>query len=452
MSESLPDLGDLPPWPIPDKLRKLNRPRAEILTDFAGNCSSDPDTRTVAITSLVLSLWQLKGLALTPHVPWLLLINAGSATHDPIDGFTRRLVFDEEENKPRVQTDGPFMGAPVDLAPKAMRNAQAELRSIGVGSAGNPVKSLRARELEERFRAAQVTGFGLGRCRPYSEAWHEEYGLLTGVDDQTILRLNQAADLAEFRNDVIEEPFKLAFPTGVGSSLVLVPKSISLSGSLPGEHCCGTFVGKMIALGLPLILLPHTNAEELGGDSLVGVEMLAKIWQHERCLPVLPALRLPRSALGYERVLRSYLSRLPATYEFAILQLVHQLESICERIACFARDDKTGIDQIAAICDHLFHHTLRGISISVASLAFFGRGIDLDDPEIKLLRHLRKRGATKCSALLGLLHLKARQRDTILKRLGEVGLVQVAEGIARATTLEEFTIGLFERHELPSGA
>ncbi|MEK6254192.1 MAG: hypothetical protein N2B05_05815, partial [Gemmatimonadales bacterium] len=348
-----------------------------------------------------MSLWQLKGHALTPHIPSLLLINAGEATDDPIDGFTSGLVYSEEENRPRVQTDGPFTCAPVDLAPKAMRNALAERRSLGADPGDAPSTLQRARELEERFHAAQVTGYGHGRCRPYSEAWHPDYGWLTDPDDQVILRLNGAPDRAAFREDVLDDPRRLVFPDGIGNGLSTVPKMVSLSGSLTPDLCDGKLASNIVALGLPFFLLPHVTEEPLAADGLAAIESLAKVWGHNPVLPVVPSLQLPisTSIQAHEAALRRRLANLPATYAFAVLQAVHQLDGVCDRIVRFAGDDKAGMEALVTLCQDVYEHTLRGIVISVASLSYFERGLYLGPgcehlraKAIKLLGYLRKNG------------------------------------------------------------
>jgi hypothetical protein len=453
MIGGLPSLEGLPSWQPPGKLSDLGRPTHALLSSFIRRCSPDPDTRTVAITALVLGLWQLKGSRLTSHVPSLLLVNAGEATDDPVDEFTRGLVYDGGANRPGVRTSGAFTCGAVGLAPEAMRNALVERQSLGAVKSDDLSKLQRARELEERFRAAQVTGYGLGRCRPYSEAWDEEHGLLIGEDDQIILRLNGAPDRAAFRDDVLDDPARLVFPTGVGDGLLPAAKGISLSGSLPAELCSGEVVSHTVALGLPFFLLPHTAEDPLVGGT-AAIENLAKIWQHEPVTPVSPTLRLPPPAAAHEASLRRHLARLPATYEFAVLQAAHQLDGVCDRIARFAGGGEAGMEELAALCGDLYDHTVRGMAISVAGLSYFGRGLNLEpgceplrSKAIKLLHYLRKNGPTACSLLLKNVHLKKRERDALLERLGEERLVEVEGGKAAATGYGEFTTGLYAREE-----
>ena len=116
------------------------------------------------------------------------------------------------------------MHAPVDLAPKAMKNAFLKRQSLGKNiPADGSGRYYDAKNAEEKFHAARVTAFGCGCCRPYAKAWHPEYGLLTDEDDQLILRLNDDEDRAAFCNDVLDHRSS-PLSEGIGRHLFNVPK------------------------------------------------------------------------------------------------------------------------------------------------------------------------------------------------------------------------------------
>jgi hypothetical protein len=60
-------------------------------------CSEVPAGRTAAVTTLVLSLWQLAGPGMTPTVPSLILLDGSGADADPLDGFAARLGKTERD-------------------------------------------------------------------------------------------------------------------------------------------------------------------------------------------------------------------------------------------------------------------------------------------------------------------------------------------------------------------
>ena len=351
------------------------------------------------------------------------------------------------------------MGAPVDLAPKAMENAFLRRRALGRDiPSGGSGRYYEAKYAEEKFHAARVTAFGHGRCRPYAEAWHPDYGLITGEDDELILRLNGESDRAAFRSDVADDPGKLAFAEGTGPDLSMVPKTVSLSGSLTPGSWKGKTVGASIALGWPMFALPHVADAPLNTANGTNLQNLAMMWKHAGIRPVIASPRLPASRWveAYQTALRRRLALLPATYEFAVLQAVHQLGCVCDRITNFAAGRGAGLVERVALCQDLYQYALRGMVIGVVGLSFFGRGLHLGtegEPlrteAFRLLKYLREKGATSKGAILQNCHLKRHQRDVLLERLGAEGLVRVDGTTVSATTFPEFVGALHGREEFP---
>ena len=253
--------GRVPPWTPPDQLRQLCKPGHRVLAEFIHGCSPDPATRTNATASLVLSLWQLAGRGMTRQLPSMILLNAGEAETDPIDSFVHQLVGDDDRNKPEVQTSGVFAYGSVEQATKAMENAILRRQEIGDPHPDHPWRYEEIRLWEDRFRAAQCTAFGAGRSRPFSKAWQEPFGLLTGRDDEIILRIVDAGDREAFREDVLENCTKLEIPMGYGAGLELVPKTISVTGSLTPDLWDGELVEGILELGSPI----HFPAPYLAG-------------------------------------------------------------------------------------------------------------------------------------------------------------------------------------------
>ncbi len=358
-------------WTPPDRLEKLGEPATEALAGFVHGCSPDPGVRTMATASLLLSFWQLRGRALTIATPSMISIDATGTGHDPIDEFAKDLVFDGAQNEPGVQTDGPFVGAPVDLAPKAMANAFKGRQAMGQVPADDPAKQQEAADLQGRFHAARKAGYGYGLCRPYAEAWHPDYGLLTDAGDELILRLNGGPDRSAFRADVLGDPGKLVFPEGVGGDLSMVPKSISLSGSLPADLWDARLASDLIAYDLPVFVLPHLAGGQFEVPNSPAIECLAATWRHAGLPGVAAAATLPvyDPVRAYETSLRKRLAKLPATYEFVVQQAVHQLVGVCNALVLFAGGGGADGSEMAALFKDLYGHALRGMAIGVASLS-----------------------------------------------------------------------------------
>ena len=244
----------------------------------------------------------------SPRLPSLLLVQPDGAGNDPIDSLVKDLVYNEEDNKPRGQKAGAFMYGSIDLARKAMASRYGLRQSIrpipGDGSMTD-LQQLQARNAEETFHAASITAHGFGHCRPYAEAWHPDYGLLTDQDGKIILRLNTDKDRDALLNDVGNDPAKLVFPQGVGRHLFPVDKSVCLSGPVTLPQARKAV--RLVNYGLPLFLLPHPGGDPLKIGNSPALQVLAHTWRHAAVTAVPTSPRLPTSdwVCTYRNALRA---------------------------------------------------------------------------------------------------------------------------------------------------
>jgi hypothetical protein len=449
----------LPAWTPPSQLTQLSEPPHKALARFIHGCSPDPAIRTAATTALVLSFWQLRGINLATRVPSLLLVRPEEAGNDPIDSLVKELVYNEEDNKPRVQKAGVFMYGSIDLARRVMASRYGLRQSIRPIPGDGPMtdlQQLEARNAEEKFHAASITAHGLGYCRPYAEAWHPDYGLLTDQDGKIILRLNSDKDRDALLNDVGNNPAKLVFPQGVGRHLFPVDKSVCLSGPVTLPQARKAI--RLVNYGLPLFLLPHPGGEPLKIGNSPALQALARIWRHAAVTAVPTSPRLPASdwVSTYRNALRKRLAVLPYEHAFAIQQAIHQLDGVCDRIVSFAAWPGVPIEELGALVQDIYGQTLRGMALSAAGLSWFGLGLHLGpecellrEKAVKILKRLRSKGPMTTSELLKNFHLKKQERDPLLQRLAGENLLQVEGGEVIATTYRQFVEGLYRREEFP---
>ncbi|MDB4544814.1 hypothetical protein N9Z83_02615 [Akkermansiaceae bacterium] len=430
------------------RLEAILQPRHEVLSQIIHSSAPDSATQTVVATALVLSLWQLKGMSVTDPVPSLILVDGEENDSDQIDAFMKGIVFDPENLEPRVKQEGLFAHAPLKLVPQAM---ETSLKHKRVLSDSSPDPKY-AQDLEERFFAAQSAGYGSGLSRPYSEAWLEPYGLLTGTKGELILRLNEGPDRIALCDDVLMESPRLMEPKGIGAGLRLLPKSISLSGSLTPEMWTAKTTEKLIKIQNPLLFLPHTTATPLQIKNLAALRPLVSMWINKPFAFQKVPLKIPNLPcfLEYEKSLRKRLHRLPGDYEYGVLQLVRQLSSICLKIACFAGDSSTPRDIIYALMLDLHSRAFRGIAISIGSLAWHGLGFDSACSQLKtrnILKHLRKTGSMTRSKILRKFHLPKAQRDQLLIQLEGEGLIHLDGKTVNAVAFADFIDSLYGRSE-----
>jgi hypothetical protein len=143
-----------------------------------------------------------------------------------------------------------------------------------------------------------------------------------------------------------------------------------------------------------------------------------------------------------------YNLQVPPDYEFAVQQVLRQLEGICDRIVGFAGRHGADIEELGPVVRDIYGHTLRGMALSVAGLSWFELGLPLGpecehlrDKALKILRKLRSEGFISMSELLKNHLLKKQERDALLAHLAEENLVRVEGKSIVATTYKEFVQG-----------
>jgi hypothetical protein len=197
-------------------LKKLKQPALPVLAEFVHGSSKDPATRTASVTLLVTSLCQLTGRRMTARMPSVVVVNAHDLVPDATDLLASMIVANPEGSGPRVCKEGFFMSGTPDQAPRAMAAAIIEKQDLGKVTAHNASVH---HDIEERYFAAQRTGFGYGPSRRYAEAWHDSFDLMTDREDEVILRIDEPQDRAAFRKDVIGGAKRLRQPLGYGTGL-----------------------------------------------------------------------------------------------------------------------------------------------------------------------------------------------------------------------------------------
>jgi hypothetical protein len=455
------------PFPILDQmpspldkslLEELSEPAHQVLSKLIQNCSPDPATRTATAAALVLTLWQQRADVLTQHVPSLILLNAGEAVPDPIDDFIA--TFTRGGINPEPQSSKDRFGILIDpeRAPRIMAYAAIERRRLGPASKHDHQDQKSASVLEGRYHDAKRIAYGTGTARAYSKAWSDELGFVTDENDVLIARLNEASDRAAFRNDVLTDPGKLRDPIGIGRAMQTVRKKVSVSGSLTEDLWDEELVMGTIKLGLPTIFVPHTTREPLAVSNPRALNVFPAIWHSAPVSRAITSLELPEMGWfkAHTEDIRRRLHLLPGSgsYEFAVLQTLRQLSSVCSLIARHAGNNYTAkvADNVALFVD-LRTRAFRGITLGVAALAWHCLGFDPGCPRekaVKVLRDLRTNGPLSRNEIRRKHHLESKQqRDIVLERLAAEDLVRIDGQTVTAATFEEFVTALYSRPGLP---
>jgi hypothetical protein len=439
-------------------LEELSEPAHQVLSKLIQNCSPDPATRTATAAALVLTLWQQRADILSEHVPSLILLNAGEAVRDPIDDFIATFTRGGINPEPQSSKDRYGILMDPEKAPNIMAYAAIERRRLGPASKLDSPDEKSANVLEGRYYDAKRVAYGTGTARAYAKAWSDELGFVTDENDVLIARLNEASDRAAFRSDVITNPDRLHNPIGIGRGLLTVRKNVSVSGSFTEDLWDEELVMGIIKLGLPTLFIPHTATEPLAVSNPRGLNVFPTLWRDALVFRARTSLEQPEKdwLKAHTEDIRRRLRLLPGSgsFEFAVLQVLHQLNSVCSLIARQAGNNYTAkvADNVALFVD-LRDRAFRGITLGVAALAWHCLGFDLGCPRekaVKVLRDLRTNGPMSRNEIRRKHHLESKQqRDNVLERLAAEDLVRIEGQTVTAATFGEFVTALYSRPGLP---
>lgn len=435
-----------------DGLKKFNEPAMQVLAKFVHCCSTDSATRTLSVTQFVTSQWQLAGRSMSPQMPSTIVINGHDLVPDVTDLLASKIVSNSASSGPGVHREGLFMNGSPEDAPRAMAVAIKEKLNLGKVTAYN--ESIHS-DCEEKYFAAQRTGFGYGPSRSYADAWHDAFGLITDRNDELILRIDRPQDRAAFRKAVIEGDERLRQPLGYGKDLELVPKHIAVSGSLPVSLWDANLADGNIDLGLPLLMLPSVAkvAPEITNEAVFDFITSSVPESRDERIEE-PANLLPGPWFEkYGNELRSRLRHLPADYEYTMQKLARQLFPVCLHIANWCGTySGSSPEQIMAMTNDLCSHAMRGLVWSVAGLAWHGLGFDTGCSQkemARLLKYLRERDPMTKSELRRGIHIGKDERDQLLEFLAAEDLVRLSGKMVEASSFADFVESVYARSNLP---
>jgi hypothetical protein len=319
--------------------------------------------------------------------------------------------------------------------------------------------------LHERLRTESVlldkpksraprTIFEKAPCRSCGAALHGHLGFITDESNEVILRLENRNDRDFLRRVATTSPTTLTHPVGYGRDMKRVFKNLCLSGSLPLSDWDNTFATTLIDLGLPLIALPGIteplseipHLDELRKFAQMASRQQKPFYDEPLNFPNAPSIEI------FTTEIRERLHHLPATYEYAIQKMARQLFLVCFKLAHFwGRLSNSTQDDVRALAHDLNEYTLRGVTLSLATLSWHGLGFDPGCSQETLnraLKYLQAREPMSKSELLKGAHLKKEERDKILRVLEKEGLVRIEDKTISANSFENFTAALHARHNL----
>lgn len=433
-------------------LEEMAEPTHKVLLDLITQCSPDPATKTSTVTALVLSLWQVAARGSSASQPSLLLVNSKAESPDPINALIAECIITPDNPATERESEGAFLGGTPDLAPQAMKNAVNQKRAWESKTQLYPPPM----DWEKKFHDARITGYGPGDIDGYAKPWHPQLGLITDRRDSTILTLTSTGDKEAFRRDVLQKPARLQRPLGLGAGLNTVRKNCSVSGALALKQCDAQLVDGILGLALPYIILPHATDDVIQLPNSRALSYFGHMLKSNNPIPTSISPSLPENewCQAYQSYLWKRLERLPLPYRHPVMSTVHQLKGVCNHIVNGIHASNPATEkELARLMCLLYGHTLRGITLSVAALAWHGLGFAPGcsiDRARKLLRHLRDAGTMSLRDIQRQVGFKSAQdRDELITRLSKEGLVVLDGKTVTAVSWSDFISSLHADSRFP---
>ena len=444
---------DFPPFPtrhLPNLEPVLGRkPPLQTLADWIHGCAEDSATRTAVVTTFVLSACQLAGHNLTHRMPSLILVRPDDPKAQALTDLASRFVTEHRIAAEEYRKTSSSAATP-EHALKYMNFLLTEAQNL---RNGGPLSTSDSQFYGDNFFAAQNDLYGTGESRPYAEAWHENFGLITDRNDRLILHLHTPKDVQAFRQDVMDKNPKLTDPTGYCAGLVQGSKEIAIAGAMSPEQWHPDLARNLLDLPFPVLLLPQPGAatftlpEDVFLRALIGlsrVELKGPVSEPHKVLPI-PWFE------HYFDLLCQRLRHLPVDYGHAFERLARQIPGACFKYVQLLGTCTTKNEcEIGTLVFDLYAYALRGLTISMAGLAWHCLGFDpgcTRQEASRVLEYLRVNGPMSSSDLLRKAHLTKELRDVLVKRLAEQELVEIDGKIIRARSYEEFVERLYARKE-----
>lgn len=413
--------------------RMLCNPMEDLLT-FMSDCSPDPVTRVMSTTALVLALCQAAGPSMMIQPPGFLLINAGGAQEDPIDGLMQQ-INNGDRPRPGPKPEDYERNRNTMRASFLTKPAHARLQEDLLFSQG--LQPTHPCPYAQSFYRAMGANHKGGRAGWYADRYDKDFGWFTDSTKHTILRLDRDEDRAQFYEDLRSNMGRLLSPVGYNEQMRAEKKLLSVAGSIPVAEWERLITRRIVENAMPVLILPHTASEPLKTPADQGIEWIGMVMASEaqRCRsnPVQPQHSLARvmNKRISQRVrwLHLRLANFPVDYAYFIMQTLREMLHCCERLAGILVPDNTPHDASAQYALHLFTYVIEGFCLSVDALAwheYFFPFITHRAETNKVLTALRKRGPmSKRDLLRHQQWLTKEVRDKILEHLVHEHLIRM---------------------------
>jgi hypothetical protein len=416
-------------------------PPHQVVNKFVRENSQDAATRNLATAALVITLAQVAGPAAIRRPPGCLLVNAGGLGSDPLDSVMGKLTGISNA-APTVPPD-----EQVRLKGWMLKLAKEVITMRKTGRLTTEYLYPRAAE----FKQARCEAFGGDRAGLYASRRDEQFGWVADGSNHVILRLESDEDRSKFREDVMKGDPPLLNPYGLGDSMIMAPKVLSVAGSVTADLWDAPLVEGIVERALPILFVPHCakgfpkTAGELAMQK-AAIDLESAMHRGLIHAPPVTPGRLPSLPwfTACHARLRQRLLHFPERYDFYIQGTLRDLMDWCRRLSHWLLKPDSAANERNVLYSNLARATFYAVFHGVEGLGWHGYGFATAPgcsrrEFIKLLEAVRKAGTlTRRDVLLKLQWLRAEKRDRMLEHLAAEGLVALNDSQVAAVPLAEY--------------
>lgn len=431
------------------KLQHAMQAAYKVLPPLIESWATTHDRKTILITSLVVTLYQINGPLLDQRGVSFLLAPVGPPDDDPVNRFIGDMLSLLKSRIPKEPTHASRY-ATTAQAPKRMSYCLREAKNYEVNDQNHC-------KLQQLYFASQQMAYGRGLVRPFRDGWTKEFGLITDSGKSGFLRIENETDRQHFLHLMKKEPNSVLLSNGIDSKLNDSYKPVSLSGSIDHNEWNSNAWQYFMEHGAPVLVMPHCikEAPKLEEDALVK-NLAAMRSTSPFTSKHIASLCIADSSYiqSCEQSIRKALSHFPSNYDYSVRTFIHQLGIFCQDIANHLSDSEDSFSKERELLFwDLFSHTVRGVAICILGLQWQGLGLKLPcclETTHKTLQSIRSREAISRRDLLRTTPLKsASERDALLEVLESANLIRQDHKTVSQVTYEEFVHYLYRHPDIP---
>lgn len=437
------------------------------LANLVHLCREHDMARCQLVAAFLLSVWQLTGRAFSETVPSFMLVNCNPGSNQvwmALTGVLQACVEVPERPPARATCNSfvPGLGNSV-LCRQTMLAYMARIRTLRTSGVSPALVEAEIKKLSGNWTAIKADLFPQSSLRQLRKAFDSDFGFISPEDDCISLLVPDSKNRTLLRKMLDTNP--ALYPmAGVGDSMEHVPKRVSLIGTVPAREWDARLTSNLLRSSLPVLFLPCDSPATMQLPDVDLLRLLVlRFTRHFRSgAPPVHSdpsrVEVDEDSLGCLNLILRLSGELPGDAAFRIQFLLRQLYSVVNLLTAMAAPTQASLGTSTCEPDHvardLYVTALRGIAYGIAALRFHCIGLpslENDKQAADALAYLRNanRPVRRRDIQRKVYTLMASERDELISRLDEAGLVTVKGKYVEAVRFPDYLSGIPRQEGFP---